>query len=151
MKLPAAAAAGVALALAGAVLAAAAVGSTTAAQTVKVTEREYALSFTPRSVAPGNVTFTVRNAGKVAHALAISGPGLKVKRTATIGPGKSASLTVKLANGNYTMWCPVGRHAAAGMKKTFSVGTAKPKVGTPTTTNEAPPPTTTGGGYDYGY
>src|SRR5262249_42565913 len=142
---------GLALALAGAVLAAAAVGSTAAAPTVKVTEREYALSFTPRSVAPGNVTFTVRNAGKVAHALAISGPGVKLKRTGMIAPGKPASLTVKLANGNYTIWCPVGHHAAAGMKKTFSVGSAAPKVGTPTTTNEAPP-TTTGGGYgDYGY
>jgi plastocyanin len=150
MKLPAAAAAGLALALAGAVLAAAAVGSTTAAQTVKVTEREYALSFTPRSVAPGTVTFTVRNAGKVAHALAVSGPGLKMKRTATIAPGNTASLTVKLGKGTFTMWCPVGRHAAAGMKKTFSVGAA-PKVGTPTTTNETPPTTTGGGGYGYGY
>src|SRR5689334_20028916 len=137
MKLPAAAAAGLALALAGAVLAAAAVGSTAAATTVKVTEREYAISFTPRSIAPGNVTFTVRNAGKVGHALAISGPGPKMKRTATIAPGASASLTVKLGKGNYTIWCPVGRHAAAGMKTTFAVG-ASPKVGTPTTTNQTP-------------
>jgi plastocyanin len=147
MKLPAAAAAGVALALAGAVLAAAAVGSTAAAKTVKVTEREYAIAFTPRSIAPGNVTFTVRNVGKVGHALAISGPGLKMKRTAIIAPGKTASLSVKLGTGNYTMWCPVGRHAAAGMKKTFAVGSASPKVGTPTTTGQTP--TTTGSGYGY--
>src|SRR5262245_61804457 len=101
MKLPAAAAAGAALVVAGAVLAATAVGSTAAAQTGKVTEREYALAYTPRSIAPGTVTFTVRNAGKVAHALAISGPGLKMKRTATIAPGKSASLTVKLGKGSF--------------------------------------------------
>src|SRR3954447_17234700 len=110
MKIPAAAVTGVILVLAGAVLAAAAFGSSQAATTVKVTEREYALAFAPRSIAPGTVTFTIRNTGKVAHALAISGPGVKMKRTASIAPGKTGTLTIKLRKGSFSMWCPLGRH-----------------------------------------
>jgi plastocyanin len=146
MKLPAAAAAGAALALVGAVLATAAVGSPAAKTTVKVTEREYALSFSPRTLAPGPVTFSVKNAGRVAHALAVSGPGLKTVRTRSIAPGKTASITVTLGRGTFTLWCPLGRHAAAGMKTTFRVGSG-PLVPVPTTTNPAPPPYDPGDGY----
>jgi plastocyanin len=129
---------GFALALAGAVLAATAVGSTTAAQKVKVTERDYALAFTPKSLAPGPVTFTVRNTGHVAHALAVSGPGLATVRTAAIPPGATRTLKVTVGRGTFKLWCPLGRHAAAGMKTTFTVGAA-PLV--------PPPATTTNGGY----
>src|SRR6266550_1185744 len=106
MKLPTAAAIGLALALGGAALAATAVGSTTAIHTVKVTERDYALTFTPRSLAPGPVTFTVRNTGHVAHALAVSGPGLATVRTAAIAPGATRTLKVTLGRGTFKLWCP---------------------------------------------
>ncbi len=139
---PTAAAIGSALALAGAALAATAVGSTAAAQTVKVTEREYALAYTPRSVSPGTVTFTVRNIGRVAHALAVSGPGLAMVRTPTIAPGATRTLKVTLGRGTFKLWCPLGRHAAAGMRTTLRVGGS---VAPP------PPATTTSGGYDPGY
>jgi plastocyanin len=138
MRLPAAVAIGAVLALSGAALAATAVGSTAAAQTVKVTEREYALAYTPRSVAPGKVTFTVRNVGRVAHALAVSGPGLATVRTPTIAPGATRTLKVTLGRGTFKLWCPLGRHAAAGMKTTLRVGAA---------TIVPPPATTTNGGY----
>jgi uncharacterized cupredoxin-like copper-binding protein len=146
VKFPAAAATGAALALVGAVLAATAVGSPAAKTTVKVTEREYALSFTPRTVAPGTVTFSVRNAGHAAHALAVSGPGMKTVRTSSIAPGKTGTLTVTLRRGTFSLWCPLGRHAAAGMKASLRVGTG-PLVPIPTTTNPAPGPYNPGDGY----
>jgi plastocyanin len=113
---------------------------------VKVTEREYALSFTPRTVPPGTVTFSVRNAGHAAHALAVSGPGLKTVRTRAIAPGKTGTLTVTLGRGTFSLWCPLSRHAAAGMKTTLRVGTG-PLVPIPTTTNPAPGPYNPGDGY----
>jgi uncharacterized cupredoxin-like copper-binding protein len=141
MQLPTAAAFGAALVVGGAALAATAVGST-AAQTVRVTERDYTLAFTPRSVAPGGVTFTVRNLGHVAHAFAVSGPGLATVRTPTIAPGATRTLKVTIGAGTFKLWCPLGRHAAAGMRVALRVGSA-PVV--------APPQTTTnGGGYDPG-
>jgi plastocyanin len=143
MKIRTAAAIGSALALAGAALAATAFGSPTAAQTVKITERDYALAFTPRSLAPGPVTFTIRNTGHVAHALAVSGPGLSTVRTAVIAPGATRTLKVTLGRGTFKLWCPLGRHAAAGMKTTLSVGAAAPVVTPPATTTD-------GGGYGSG-
>jgi plastocyanin len=141
MKARTAAAIGSVLALAGAALAAAAFGSTTTAQKLKITERDYTLAFTPRSMAPGSVTFVVHNAGRVAHALAVSGPGLATVRTTSIAPGATRTLRVTLGQGTFKLWCPLGRHAASGMKMTLRVGAA-PVV--------PPPATTTNGGYGGG-
>jgi hypothetical protein len=72
----------------------------------------------------------------------VSGPGLATVRTAVIAPGATRTLKVTLGRGTFKLWCPLGRHAAAGMKSTLSIGAA-PVV--------APPATTTnGGGSGYG-
>jgi len=56
----------------------------------------------------GLTTFVVVNKAKGHHALAISGPGLKNAQTPKIGPGGTASLTVRLKAGAYTLADPFG-------------------------------------------
>jgi uncharacterized cupredoxin-like copper-binding protein len=68
------------------------------------------------------VTFDVTNNGSITHALAVQGPGGLVK-TASIDPGKSATLTVDFTKtGTYTFYCPVDNHRMLGMVGTITVG-----------------------------
>ncbi len=115
----------VALALAGAALAATVSHTGTATTTIKVTEREYHIALSATSAKAGSVTFVVRNAGKISHRLSVAGAGLtKPVSTLTIKPGKTRSLTVKLAGGKLSLWCPVPGHAALGMKTALKVAGA---------------------------
>jgi uncharacterized cupredoxin-like copper-binding protein len=112
----------VALALAGAALAATVSHTSTATATIKVTEREYHIALSTTSAKAGSVTFVVRNTGKIAHRLSVAGAGLsKPVSTATIKPGATRSLTVKLAGGKLSVWCPVPGHAALGMRTALKV------------------------------
>ncbi len=133
-----------ALALLGAALAGvvahASAGSTT--KTINVTEKEFKITLSSRKVAPGKVKFVVKNVGKLTHGLDISGPGVKKAHTPLIKPGKSATLTITLKSGKYTIWCPVPGHEAQGMKTTLT-GT-----GTSATTSTG---STGGGGGGGGY
>jgi uncharacterized cupredoxin-like copper-binding protein len=83
--------------------------------TVTATEFKFKLSATTLS-APGAVTFTVVNKGKLGHDFKIAG-----KKTPVIAPGKSAKLSVTLKKGKLSYLCTVPGHAAAGMKGTFTV------------------------------
>ena len=135
----AAAGAAVALALAGAALAAVAAGGSTSNTTIKVTEREYHIAISTSSAKAGTVTFSVHNAGKVAHELDIAGGGLKsTAHLTTIAPGKTRTLTLELTGGKLSLWCPVPGHAALGMKTSLKV------TGGTAATSGNPPPTQTG-------
>ena len=129
-----------AVALLGAAAAGVVAHASANTKTINVTEREYHISLSGKG-APGVVKFVVKDTGKLSHALEISGPGVKGKRTPLIEPGKSATLTVTLKAGTYTLWCPVPGHAALGMKTSLKVsggsGGSGMKGGAP------PPPTTT--------
>ena len=83
----------------------------TAAVVVKVTEKEYSIKLSPAKVHSGKVTFDVKNAGKVTHNLTIQGG----KHTPNIGPGKTATLTVTLKKGSYTLYCSIPGHRQLGM------------------------------------
>jgi plastocyanin len=141
---------GVAVLALGGAAAALAVRSIPAKTTVTVTEREYRISLSTKTAPAGLVRLVVHNAGHVAHALSVSGPGLATRSTGTIQPGATKVLRVTLGGGAFTVWCPIGRHAAAGMKASIAVrGAVAPPAGTSTDTG-----TTPGGGYDdggYGY
>ena len=110
-------------------------------KTVTVTEKEFKIGLSSKRVPAGTVTFLVRNTGKYTHALAVSGPGVKRKKTPMIAPGRTAKLTVALKAGSYTLWCPVPGHAARGMKATLTAFTAT-SVGASSTTSS----TTSSGG-----
>lgn len=126
----------VALALSGAAVAAVAAHSSAARTTVKITEREYHIGLSTTSVKAGKVTFKVHNAGKLVHKLDLAGAGLKstVKMSA-IHPGATRSMTVTLAGGKLSLWCPVPGHAALGMKTSLKVsgGTGTTGGGTTST------------------
>lgn len=125
-----------------------------AAQKVTVSLKEFRLVPSTSVFHAGRTTLVAVNRGKLPHALAIAGPGVKA-RTSMLRPGRSARLTVTLKSGTYSLWCPVGNHASLGMKLSVKVGGAASTVGA---IPVAPAPTTSttpaGGGYDdpsYGY
>ena len=94
-----------------------------AAQKVAVSETEFKIAAPAGKVAPGKVTFDVKNAGKIGHDLVVSGPGVSAAaKTALLNPGQSATLTVTLAAGTYTLYCSVPGHRAAGMSAKLTVG-----------------------------
>ena len=96
--------------------------ATPAGHTISVSETEFKVALSAQKVAPGKVTFAVRNAGKIQHDLVISGPGVKgAAKTPLLDPGKSATLTVTLAAGSYTLYCSVPGHRAAGMVAKLNV------------------------------
>jgi len=104
--------------------------------TVKVTEREYRISLSVKSLPAGTVTFSVHNAGHIAHQLDLSGAGLRTVHVPTIAPGKTRSVTVKLGGGTLSLWCPLPGHASLGMKASLKVQGV----------TATPPSTTTTGG-----
>lgn len=152
MKLtrPTTVAAAIAVALLGAAAAGVVAHASANVKTINVTEKEFHISVSGKGAA-GAVKFAVKNTGKLSHALEISGPGVKSKRTPLIKPGKSATLTATLKSGTYTLWCPVPGHAAEGMKTTLKVaggagGSGAEGGGGATTTPTAAPTTSTSGG-----
>jgi hypothetical protein len=76
----------VVLAIAGAAFGARAGQSTVRKTTVHVTEREYRITLSTKSLSTGTVRLVVHNAGKIAHRLSISGPGLSATTTPMINP-----------------------------------------------------------------
>jgi uncharacterized cupredoxin-like copper-binding protein len=87
------------------------------AATITVTATEFKFKLSKTSAPKGSVTFKVVNKGKTIHDYKING-----KKTPSIAPGKSASLTVKFAKaGKFPYLCTIPGHAAAGMKGSFTV------------------------------
>ena len=85
------------------------------ATTIKVTAKEFKFILSKKSAPHGKVTFKVVNKGKIAHDFKIVG-----KKTKTLKPNKSATLTVTLKKGKkYPYICTIDSHAKFGMKGTF--------------------------------
>jgi uncharacterized cupredoxin-like copper-binding protein len=84
---------------------------------ITVTASEFKFKLSTKTVAaPGAVTFTVVNKGKIPHDFKIAG-----KKTPLLKPGKSAKLTVTLKKGKHAYLCTVAGHATLGMKGTVTV------------------------------
>jgi uncharacterized cupredoxin-like copper-binding protein len=141
-----------ALALAGAAIAGVVAHASASKTTIRVTEREYKIALSATHAPAGPVRLEIKNTGKYAHELAISGAGVS-KKTPLIKPGKSAVLLVTLKQGAYSIWCPVPGHAARGMKAKLTAPTAAGGGGgAATTTSGGGGGTTTddGGGAAWG-
>lgn len=94
-----------------------------AGPTVAVTESEFKIVLATPKVAPGKVTFAVKNAGHIGHDLVVSGAGVPATaKTPLLAPGKTGTVSVTLAAGTYTLYCSVPGHRAAGMVATLTVG-----------------------------
>jgi hypothetical protein len=140
-----------ALALAGAAVAGVVAHAGASKSTIRVTEREFKIGLSTTHAPAGPVRFEVKNTGRYAHSLSISGAGVKAK-TKLIPPGKSAVLLVTLKRGVYSLWCAVPGHAARGMKARLATPGAAGSTGTTGTTATT---STTGTGetttIEYGY
>ena len=93
-------------------------------RTIDVSESEYKISLpTLGTLGGGEYTFRVRNDGQIPHDLVIQGPNaVGPSRTKLIQPGGSATLTVSLATGRYTLYCSVDDHRKLGMVARIAVG-----------------------------
>jgi plastocyanin len=101
----------------GAEATAGAPGTSASSHTIKVQEKEFSITLPGlKTVAPGKVTFDVTNVGKIPHDVAIEGGKVTgPTKTSTIAAGKTATLTVSLAKGSYTLYCTIPGHRALGM------------------------------------
>ena len=104
--------------LVAAVSLAAVAESATTAQTVRVTEVDYAIRLSAKPK-PGAVTFVIRNSGDDGHDFWLKGGG-KTWKTRVIGEARGATLTATLRQGvRYSFWCAVGSHRSKGMSGSF--------------------------------
>ena len=88
---------------------------------IAVSETEFRLDPANPKVKAGTVAFSVRNDGKVVHALEIEAPSGEVE-TPEIQPGRSATLTAKLTKrGKYKWYCPIDGHEGLGMTGQITV------------------------------
>ena len=60
----------------------------------------------------GRVTLSMANPSSLPHAVGIQGRG----KGRTVQKGGTSTYTATLKKGTYTFYCPVGQHAANGMK-----------------------------------
>jgi uncharacterized cupredoxin-like copper-binding protein len=84
---------------------------TQTSQTVQVTETEFKITLGTGSLRAGKVTFQIKNAGKIAHDLAITGG----PKSTLIPPGGTATLQATLKSGQVELFCSVPGHKQAGM------------------------------------
>jgi plastocyanin len=68
----------------------------------------------------GNVTIDFTNDSSLPHDVKLEGPGVNGEGTDTI-TGSSTSVTLDLQPGEYTFYCSVDGHRAAGMEGTLVV------------------------------
>jgi plastocyanin len=107
-------------AVAGGSLAAAA----SAATTLRINTKREGVAFTKKNVtaAAGRVTIITRvpRGSEFPHAIAIRGRGVNRQGRVVQGGGTSR-VSANLRRGRYTFYCPVGEHAANGMRGTLRV------------------------------
>jgi FtsP/CotA-like multicopper oxidase with cupredoxin domain len=93
--------------------------SAAVATIVQVRLTEFAVTMTPATVPPGEVTFQIVNGGTLEHDFVI--PSLN-KRTILLKSGETAELVVSgLEVGEVAVICGVAGHEASGMKATLTV------------------------------
>ena len=85
---------------------------------VPVSETEFKITLGLDELKAGEITFEVKDDGKIPHDLAIKGTGDKTK---LIPPGGTAELKVTLKAGTYVLYCSMPGHEAAGMKQSITV------------------------------
>ena len=84
---------------------------------VPVSETEFKIAAST-NLETGEITFEVKNDGKIPHDLAIKGTSDKTK---LVPAGGTAELKVTLKAGKYELYCTVPGHEAAGMKLSVTV------------------------------
>lgn len=75
----------------------------------------------PTTIPPGHAVFHVHNDGSHRHTIVIRGEGVDARLTPDLASGQSGDLALDLAPGTYRVTCPIGPHAALGMRLTLTV------------------------------
>jgi uncharacterized cupredoxin-like copper-binding protein len=101
---------------------------------------EFSVVAAPGKATSGNVTFTVKNDGKIHHEMVVvplaTGASAQSLKTSSgeanedgspgeidgIDPGQTKSVTLDLKPGTYVLLCNEPGHFAGGMATTFTVG-----------------------------
>ncbi|MBB6171874.1 putative cupredoxin-like copper-binding protein [Nocardiopsis mwathae] len=91
----------------------------TDAETISVDAGEMYFEGVPDTVPAGTITFELNNVGNAPHDLVIEEHDDHT--VAEVGPGESASGTVELEPGTYTLYCSIGNHRQDGMEVTITV------------------------------
>jgi uncharacterized cupredoxin-like copper-binding protein len=89
--------------------------------TVSVAESEYKFVLSQSTVPCGTVTFNQTNSGQIVHNFDIQGVANGAGVGPFLNPGQSATTTVTLAPGNYTIICDVATHVSLGMISSLTV------------------------------
>ncbi len=108
----------------GAVIAATAATAPAAEQKVQVTLSEWKIDLSQRVLAPGAVTFEIRNLGRYPHAFEIDREGEEFEvASETVAPGGGAVLKARLPAGTYVLeaYCPLPGHRESGMEAELEV------------------------------
>jgi FtsP/CotA-like multicopper oxidase with cupredoxin domain len=110
--------------------------SAAVAAIVQVRLTEFAVTMTPATVPPGEVTFQIVNGGTLEHNFAI--PALN-ERTIMLKSGETAELVVSgLEVGDVAIVCETAGHEASGMKATLTVAEGASAMASSDTTAMAP-------------
>jgi plastocyanin len=88
---------------------------------VSLTLTDYRIAPQRVRVAPGRITFDVRNDAHLPHNWQMRGRGKVRGRISTLLPGESGTVTVRLRRGTYRMYCGLGHHEELGEYGTVSV------------------------------
>ena len=90
---------------------------------MQVSATEYELALSRRAVKQGRAIIELVNLGEDPHDLALrrNAKGARTYRTKVILHGQTATLSVRLYPGRYTLWCGVGHHRHEGMVATLTV------------------------------
>jgi hypothetical protein len=94
--------------------------------TVRVALSEWKIELSRHHAVPGTVVFRVLNRGTMPHAFEIEGQGVE-RETPPIRPGADTVIALRVREGNYEVYCPVGEgtahaHKALGMLSALNVG-----------------------------
>lgn len=87
---------------------------------IDVTLTEFAIDM-PATGVEGEVTFRITNDGDMDHGFVVAGDGVDEQIVDSVRPGTTETLTVALAPGTYTVWCPIGDHREQGMEARIEV------------------------------
>jgi uncharacterized cupredoxin-like copper-binding protein len=88
---------------------------------VNIIEKEFEITLSEDTFAPGVYTFAVENHGGTQHSLVIEGDGIDTASTKLLSAGDKEMLIVDLPAGTYELWCSVGSHRQSGMSVTITV------------------------------
>jgi uncharacterized cupredoxin-like copper-binding protein len=96
-------------------------GSSGGSGNITVTEKEFSITPNKVSAPAGNITFTIKNTGSVAHDIAVNVNGTE-KASPLVQPGKTETWSVTIDTaGTYDMYCSVPGHKEAGMDGSLEV------------------------------